>query len=1108
VGPPQVNADTDSEAYAPAPPHAPLHNGREAKPAPPGRRLGLAGHRRTVERFLVAVGVSAVLCLLLAHFVEPTLKGPIDIIGPPPFKSFNYLTMFWHYRLVVYVFPLFAIVGYALLARFGPLRSRNPRPGKRTIELVEPVSAVQPTPDRASWGIPARVLLPAAVVVTACGARTGHTDLLAVAAGVVYVVLVAVVAEVWARRTDGQRWRALAAVNGVGGAVAAVLGLWFVSAHTVVQTFTGTRTFPWLVWWLPVLGVVAIVWWSARQLRAGRGARDVELTLLTVVVGAIAVFLALSVFPEPITKFNGFDDAMDMASSSLVARGYFPWRDLLMGHGLFDDVITGDLGRAIFGDTIWGIFAIHTVIVVPLFWVSVYLFAVWVSRRNPWFLALGFLGVAYGLRPLEGWAKTMGEAPGVLLMWSEKFLGLPIALIVLGETLRRRSAVWAAGLTLGLFAQVILVSETIAFVPPVLACVVAADLVHRRPERSLWANLRLTRWCVGTGLAAMAVWAAFLASFGALRGFIEPYVLFWPGFELTTAKPPFLWALPWVEGPMFAVCIACVLLTIWQVAIKVATRADWEARDWVAVAAAVFVAVFAQKAIGCFDSVHVWQVFEAGASLVVLWAWRLLDGLGRLLAAWWRGWGARPVRLVRLAQPVTAVLVPAIALGLVFSGPLRTIDGQHRLSGVTEARFPKIGYVANAAIDTDLLRDLDTAIRAYAGDDGPVFDMTYSLGYYYYLLGRVPGTRFTTVSAGTSERAQHVIIDALKAVRPPVVIFEATTTGYPTSDGIINQVRHYAVSDYLLHGWTPVLLTHGVLVMARNDLAASRPVPTLSTRPLTTDLYFTGAPCDWGAIPNYLPVPDSARSTTLPVRTLGARTIVHYTGWGTDPTTHRAASTVLIAENDRVVATVTPSIDRPDVAFGLHQPESVSGFRYDAVLDGILPSTAYAVGADGVAHPLKRSPVAPVAFLRMPDGSQVRVEPTMAGYLEDHQVNVIPSVGEIQLPSGINLRDYNLATVSSGTDLSDYRIESLSWTDGLGGGNVALTDQILDNPSDESPRWHEILATWQYPSSGPHLTLRVGSCPQWYGYDPSKPLYVLQSGGPPVTSVTLSAARG
>ena len=172
------------------------------------------------------------------------------------------------------------------------------------------------------------------------------------------------------------------------------------------------------------------------------------------------------------------------------------------------------------------------------------------------------------------------------------------------------------------------------------------------------------------------------------------------------------------------------------------------------------------------------------------------------------------------------------------------------------------------------------------------------------------------------------------------------------------------------------------------------------------------------------------------------------------------------------------------MAYALHQSSSVSGFQYNAVVDAAVHPSAYLVGADGLAHPLRGSPPGDVAALRLPDGSQVRVVPTMAGHLEVHDVNIL--VGELQLPSGMTLRDYDLAMLSS--------------TGGLGGANVALTDQP-DRPN------HEISATW-LDQAGPHLTIRVGSCPQWYGYDPSKPLYVMQSGGTLVTSITLFAVRG
>jgi hypothetical protein len=1072
-----VKADTDSEASTSSRPHAPRDATRESE-LPPGRWFALTGGRwQSILRLLIAVGVSAVLCLLLGRFAAPSLTGPTDIVGYPTFANFNFEPSFWNYRLTVYAFPLFAIVGYVLLARFGPLRSRSPRPAKRTIELVEPVPPASPTPEGASWGTLARILLPAAVVVAACSARTGHMDLLAVAAGIVYVALVLAVAEVWACRTDGQRWQALSMVNGVGGAVAAVLSLWFVSAHTVVQTATGTRSWPWLVWWLPVLGMVAIGWWSAGPLRGGRAARDVELTLLTVVVGAIAVFLVMSILPGQITHFQGFDDALEMAGASVAARGYLPWRDVLFVHGVFPDVLTGSLGRAIFGDSVWGVFAVHTVILVPLFWVSTYLFAVWVSRRNPWFLALTFVWAANFVRPLTESERFTG--PCWELLWSERFIGLPVALIVLGETLRRRSVAWAVALTLLLFVEEILVPETIFVAGPALACVVAADLVHRRPGQSLSSNLRLTRWCIGTGLVAMAAWATFLTAFRALGAFIDYYVVFGPGHSLAGAIPPA--GISLTEWRMLAVDIGCVLLTVCAVAVTVATRADWEARDWVAVAAAAFVALYLEKALGRFDTVHVWQVFGASLPLVLLWCSRLLDGLGRLLVAWWRG---RDARLIRFAQPVTAVLVPVIAIGFVFAGPLRKADGEHYLAGVAEAGFGRLGYAAPGAIDTGLLRDLDTSIRAYAGDEGSVFDMTNSLGYLYFVLGRTPGTRFIHIATAIPEYAQRLLIEELKAARPPVVIYDATSMGMPTWDGITNNVRHYDVSEYVLRGWTPVLRTHGVLVMARNDVVASRPVPTLTTPPQTTDLYFSGPSCEWGATPNYLLVLDSARATTLPVRSAIPRMVVYYSGWAVDPVTNQPAKSILIADGDRVVGAATPTIDRPDVAQNLHQPSSVSGFQYSGVLDAAVHPSAYLVGADGLAHPLGGSPAGSVAALRMPDGSQVMVAPTVGGNLEVHNADV-RAVGEIQLPSGMNLRDYDLAMLSS--------------NGGLGGAKVALTDE-------PGRPLHEISANW-LDQAGPRLTLRVGSCPQWYGYDPSKPLYLLQGGGPPVTSVTLSAVR-
>ena len=144
--------------------------------------------------------------------------------------------------------------------------------------------------------------------------------------------------------------------------------------------------------------------------------------------------------------------------------------------------------------------------------------------------------------------------------------------------------------------------------------------------------------------------------------------------------------------------------------------------------------------------------------------------------------------------------------------------------------------------------------------------MTNSLGYIYYLLDRRPASRFVHISLANTPYGMHVVIDDLKRGRPPVVVFDSTTIGLPSWDGVANNIRHYEISQYLLRGWTPVLRTHGELLLLRNDLYPGRPpVPRLSVPPQTSGLWFSSHACDWGDIPNFLSSPTSGPSLQVPV---------------------------------------------------------------------------------------------------------------------------------------------------------------------------------------------------------------------------------------------------
>jgi hypothetical protein len=82
-------------------------------------------------------------------------------------------------------------------------------------------------------------------------------------------------------------------------------------------------------------------------------------------------------------------------------------------------------------------------------------------------------------------------------------------------------------------------------------------------------------------------------------------------------------------------------------------------------------------------------------------------------------------------------------------------------------------------------------------------------------------SREVLIVLATPAYAQRLLIDELKAA------IGVPNWGCPACGpgDITNNVLHYEVSEYVLGAWTPVLRTHGVLVMARNDLGASRPMP-------------------------------------------------------------------------------------------------------------------------------------------------------------------------------------------------------------------------------------------------------------------------------------------
>jgi hypothetical protein len=841
------------------------------KDSPSHTAAGQERWERVAARFLFAVGLSATADVLWWLHAPRQLARPISVVGYPTFADLDYNRTFLAYRLFIYAFPVGALLVYWLLAWRGPLR-RPPGARRRraSVQLQDmpaaeqDMSATGPAEGSAARLLLARLLrlvVPAVVVLFAV--RAGFTSQGPAAAevsllcGLAYVLAVLVIAAgiSWVQtRPRSPQWAQvrsqLPAVNGIAGAMAAVGALWFVSEHTVVVVGIDhhVQHWPWLPGWLALAGIIAIATWGLLRLRGGRAAEAVEQRLLAVVVGSAAVFLVSSQLPRQLGTFQGFDDAQSLVGAHLLSQGYFPWRDFQIAHGLWPDALQTMVGWAIFGSTRWGSAAGVSVLLVPLGWILVYLFAVWFSRSNRWFLVCVVVLVLSGLV----------SAP------DPRFIGIPVILVLLGETLRRRSLGWCAALMFVVFVLAVLVPEMMFLALPVLLVVVAADLTHRPAGGRLWPALRRSSWCAAVGAVLVGAWCVFLAVNHALSGWIQFFLLLVPGHDAEGDIPPA--GIPPIVELEFGLALVLVLLTFWWVATRVRGGRQLSVLDWVTVAAAGYIALYGEEALGRFDAPHIEYVVTAAVPLALLWAERGLtaaDGLVRDAIA-----GGQ--RLVR--SPATIAIAVIIALAAPIAGAptviasVGSIPAHEHAFAAVEPTIRELGYTRPGAVSAELVSDLGRALNTYAGRSGTVFDFSNSLGYVYFLLDRRPAGPFTFINLALNGYSQQVVITSLRHTDPPVVVFDSDTTGLFQMDGINNNVRDYAVGQYLLDNYRPVLETHGFLLMLRDDLMASRPpVPRLRQRPISTNLYFSSSTCAWGDTPNFLPSDPAGQSIFLRV---------------------------------------------------------------------------------------------------------------------------------------------------------------------------------------------------------------------------------------------------
>ena len=1068
-------------------------------PEESGRAPSRARRTRAPLRLCFSVVLSGVVCVALWQFVPSSLSVTTQIVGTPTFENFDYHRYFDAFDLVAVVFPVITFVLYQLQARFGPLAEARPR------AALLPLRAAQDEGASAEPGHvfsrAARIGTPALVVwieVSAGSIATRALSGVGLLAAALYVFGVLAIAALplpgpLRRVVAGGYGERLALVNAIS-AVAVVPLLFFVSSATSVSVASPAHVvaYPWLPLWLAALCTMAIFCWLILRLRGGAAARALEGRLLVVVVGTLLVYLCVAGIPGSLGSFGGFDDAQYLAGAQLVfGHGLLPWKDIYLLHGMIEDVFAGQIGFGVFSHSRWGAMAGQAAIVYPVIFCVYYLFVAYFARRYPVAVALAAAVI------------VAGETTAVM-----RFVFLPLALIALERVLHRPSRGRCATLALLVVLEAICTPEIALMAVGIFGVVVAHDLASRRTDERWRAALVATRRTAITGAVCSLAWVLYLVATGSLGAFIDYFRVFGSDHALWGAFP-LQWSLtgdPRTTAE-FVMPIFLMLATLWRFVERARRRLPLSTRDWAMLAAASFVVLYFQKGLDRPDVGHVVEVFTVSMPLVLLWGIEGVEVVGDL---WGRAFQRIPSGLARLRSGLVAAPSAAIvvAVGVVLLVAPQAVDAVRGAPAAFHATapanpvLPLLGYENPGAVNTQEIENLGRIIDAYTPPGGPVFDFDNEPGIVYFLLNRVPGSRFFHVEEAETSHAQQEVIGEIAAARPNLVIFTASDFGLPTVDGIIGPVRNYLVSQYLLDHYAPFAEDNGQLVMIRGDL--EHKVPPVSSLHLPgvvkgyRGLYFTSFSCDWGYVPNFLPSAP-AGGVNVPISG-GSAANTEITGWAVDDRTRGPVRTVIAVSHGTVIGTAHPNIYRLDIQQyfekvpGWTAANAVSvrnaGFVLTLDLKPKQPVQVYAVNADGSLTRIKPTPPPAPRLPHGLAGGAARAvtfdggsRPIESGSWLSGWLNSATSTSErvytLRLPPGMSLAPYPTLTVTA--------------TGAIGRASFTLGDIPYDYP--RVIEWNSL------PLAGSAISVPAGSCLPWHGY--SGPLQLIEQGGNPISSVRI-----
>jgi hypothetical protein len=499
--------------------------------------------------------------------------------------------------------------------------------------------------------------------------------------------------------------------------------------------------------------------------------------------------------------------------------------------------------------------------------------------------------------------------------------------------------------------------------------------------------------------------------------------------------------------------------------------------------------VYYPKVLSRPDPGHVLEAFTVAMPLFVLLAIEFMGWLDELLRRAILG-GNRILedhqfRHVASGISVVALLCGSVVVSLSAVKLLNAVPGRlHSSSALPAPSEPaRLGYAAPGAVDTAQIEWLGRLLARYAGPTAPVIDYANELGITYYLLSRVPGTRFYPIAVAETLTSQRDTISDFKKSRPPVVIFGSTSFGLTRYDGIPQSIRSYAVTQYLLDNYRPLVDFKGQLLLLRDDLfSTAPPLPPLPAGSFTTtQLYFATPSCSFKDIPNFFALPSGfSNRAAVPAAVQEVPVPSTIRGWALDAN-GAAAPEVFATRGGQVVGRASTGINRLDVARSLHNPNAnKSGFRL-SIGAGDGPVTVWADLGDGSVAPVTGN--SSLGSLLMAPSDTVN---SLAVDGRTYNIRKTPAVGRVENSIRQTGRVYRL-TFPTAVNLSSYEWLQLGVPGTLGKSSFVITDDFSASAT------HEITFS-SIGGSPASESLMVGSCLQWHGYDTGTGIDVVVTG--------------